>query len=187
MNVFHFLFIFLKKKVSSFLFSCISFKYVKLLALVSEFNCFLRSRCSMEMWCPDDIGRDSWDWVGPLAWGRARFTSPEWGGSSSPVKTEPRQVGINVVLDRRRGAASVHPQIAEMSWKREPSMTNNCGSSRARKKSSKKADSTSNGRTPKKAAKCGENPLRRARRTVDERIRGPSNCREELLELVAAR
>ena len=38
---------FLKKKVSSFLFSCISFKYVLLLALVSEFNCFLRSR-----WCP---------------------------------------------------------------------------------------------------------------------------------------
>ena len=36
------------------------------LALVSEFNCFLQSRCSMEMWCPDDLGRDSWDWVGPL-------------------------------------------------------------------------------------------------------------------------
>ena len=42
-----------------------------LLALVSEFNRFLRSRCSMEMWCPDDIGRDSWDWVGPLTWERA--------------------------------------------------------------------------------------------------------------------
>ena len=77
MNVFHFLFSFvLKKKVSSFLFSCISFKYVKLLALVSEFNCFLRSRCSMEMWCPDDTGRDSWDWVGPLAWERECFNSP---------------------------------------------------------------------------------------------------------------
>ena len=54
--------------------------------LVSEFNCFLRSRCSMEMWCPDDIGRDSWDWVGLPAWGRACFNSPEWGGGSSPVK-----------------------------------------------------------------------------------------------------
>ena len=54
-------FIFAKEKVSSFLFSCISFKYFLLLAVVSEFNCFLRSRCSMEMWCPDDIGRDSWD------------------------------------------------------------------------------------------------------------------------------
>ena len=80
---------FLKRKVSSFPFSCISFKYFLLLALVSEFNCFLRSRCSMEMWCPDDIGRDSWDWVGPPAWGRACFNSPEWGGGSSPVKTEP--------------------------------------------------------------------------------------------------
>ena len=71
---------FLKKKVSSFLFSCISFKYVLLLALVSEFNCFLCSRCFMEMWCLDDIGRDSWDWVGPPAWVRACFNSPEWGG-----------------------------------------------------------------------------------------------------------
>ena len=63
-----------------------------MLTLVSEFNCFLRSRCSMEMWCPDDIGRDSWDWVGPPAWVRACFNSPEWGGGSSPVKTEPPQI-----------------------------------------------------------------------------------------------
>ena len=84
--------IFSEEKVSAFLFSCISFKYFFLLASVSEFNCFLRSRCSMEMWCPDDIGRDSWDWVGPPAWGRACFNSPEWGGGSSPVKTEPPQI-----------------------------------------------------------------------------------------------
>ena len=38
------------------------------------------------MWCPDDIGRDSLDWVGPPAWGRACFNSPGWGGGSSPVK-----------------------------------------------------------------------------------------------------
>ena len=63
-----------------------------MLALVSEFNCFLRSRCSMEMWCPDDIGRDSWDWVGPPPWERACFNFPEWGGGSSPVKTEPPQI-----------------------------------------------------------------------------------------------
>ena len=64
----------------SFLFSifCISFKCVLLLALVSEFKCFFRSRCSMEMWCLDDKGRDGWDWVGPPAWGRACFNSPEW-------------------------------------------------------------------------------------------------------------
>ena len=98
-NVFHFIFSFFqKKKVSSFLFSCISFKYVLLLALVSEFNCFLRSRCSMEMWCPDDIGRDSWDWVGPPAWGRACFNSPEWCGNSSPVKTEPPQIVLLLLL-----------------------------------------------------------------------------------------
>ena len=75
-----------------FLFSCISFKKFSLLVSVSEFNCFLRSRCSIEMWCLDDIGRDSWDWVGPPAWVRACFNSPEWGGGASPVKTEAPQI-----------------------------------------------------------------------------------------------
>ena len=83
---------------SAFLFSCISVKYFYLLALVSEFNCFLRSRCSMEMWCPDDIGRESWDWVGPPGWGRACFNSPEWSGGSSPVKTEPLQIALLLLL-----------------------------------------------------------------------------------------
>ena len=69
-----------------------------MLALVPEFNCFLRSRCSMEMWCPDDTGRDSWDWVGSPAWGRACFNSPEWGGGSSPVKTEPHQIVLLLLL-----------------------------------------------------------------------------------------
>ena len=52
----------------------------------------------MEMWCPDDIGRDSWDWVGPPAWERACFNSPEWGGGSSPVKTEPPQIVLLLLL-----------------------------------------------------------------------------------------
>ena len=52
----------------------------------------------MEMWCPDDIGRDCWDWVGPPAWGRACFNSPEWSGGSSPVKTEPPPDCIVVVV-----------------------------------------------------------------------------------------
>ena len=55
-------------------------------------RCFLRSWCSMEMWCLDDTGRDSWDWVGPPAWRRACFNSPEWGAGSSPVRTEPLQI-----------------------------------------------------------------------------------------------
>ena len=60
LTVFTFPFLFL-------LCSSISFTYVSLLATVSEINCgcFLRSRCSTQMWCPDDIGRDSLDWVGP--------------------------------------------------------------------------------------------------------------------------
>ena len=63
-NVFHFLFSLFRRK--SFFFSF----FLYFLALVSEFNC----RCSMEMWCPDDIGRDSWDWVGPPAWGEHAST-----------------------------------------------------------------------------------------------------------------
>ena len=76
----------------SFFFSCVSF-FLSLSnlfrcqqALEAEFNCFLRGRCSMEMWFPGDMGRDSWDWVGPPAWGRACFNSPEWGGGSSRRK-----------------------------------------------------------------------------------------------------
>ena len=70
-----------------------------LLALVSVLKkCFLRSRCSMEMWCPDDIRWDSWDWVGPPAWWRACFNSPEWGGASSPLKTEPLQIVLLLFL-----------------------------------------------------------------------------------------
>ena len=98
-HIFPFLF-FLWKKASSF-FSCISFlKYVSLLALVSEFNCwcFLRSRCPTEMWCPDDTGRASCDWVGPPTWERAWFNSPEWGGGASPVKTGPPQIGLLLLL-----------------------------------------------------------------------------------------
>ena len=65
---------------------------------IRVFNCLLRSRCSMEMWCPDDIGRDSWDWVGPPAWERACFNSPQWGQSSSPVKTAPPLIVLLLLL-----------------------------------------------------------------------------------------
>ena len=53
----------------------------------------------MEMWCPDDTGRDIWDWVGPPAWGRTCFNSPEWSGGSSPVKTEPPQIVLLLLLE----------------------------------------------------------------------------------------
>ena len=86
--------------------------FFSFLAFVSGFNkrCFLRSRCSMEMWCPDDIGRDSWDWVGPPAWGRAYFNSPEWGGGSSPAKTEPPQIVLLLLLFGRNLWVCVCPQ-----------------------------------------------------------------------------
>ena len=74
-NVFHFLFSFFQMKKYLLFFFLVFLSFFFLLALVSEFNCFLRSRCSMEMWCLDDIGRDSWDWVEPLAWVRACFNS----------------------------------------------------------------------------------------------------------------
>ena len=96
-----FIFHFFRRKSSSFLFSCISFKYFLLLALVSEFNCFLRSRCSMEMWCLYDTARENWDWVGPPAWERACFNSQEWGGGSSPIRTEPPQIVLLLLFETR--------------------------------------------------------------------------------------
>ena len=68
-----------------------------MLALVSEFNFFsfvgVPWRCGVL-----NIGRDSWDWVGPPAWERACFNSPEWGGGSSNVKTEPLQIVLLLLL-----------------------------------------------------------------------------------------
>ena len=52
----------------------------------------------MEMWCPDDIGRDSWDWVGPPAWERACFNSPEWGGGVLACQNGASPVCIVVVV-----------------------------------------------------------------------------------------
>ena len=47
----------------------------------------------------DDIGRESWNWVGPPAWERACCNSPEWGGGSSPVKTERPQIVLLLLLN----------------------------------------------------------------------------------------
>ena len=33
----------------------------------------------MEMWCPVDIGRHSWDWVGPPTWEREHASTPRMG------------------------------------------------------------------------------------------------------------
>ena len=156
---FIFFFHFSEEKVSSFLFSCISFKYFSLLALVSEFNCFLRSRCSMEMWCPDDIGRDSWDWVGPPAWERACFNSPEWGGGSSPVKTEPPQIVLLLLLfwTRTEASRNVYVNTALKFIVQEPSMAKNSSPSRA----------------PKNGAQLRENPEEREKRP--KKPKNPSN------------
>ena len=45
--------------------------HFSLFSIMLIFRCFLHRRCSMEMWCPDDKGRESWVWVGPLTGGRA--------------------------------------------------------------------------------------------------------------------
>ena len=60
-NVFSFSFSFFRRKSFFFSFFLYFFQIFFLLALVSEFICFLCSRCSMEMWCPDDMKRDGWD------------------------------------------------------------------------------------------------------------------------------
>ena len=80
--LFFFCSVFLEKCVSScfFNFSLVAF----LSSLTKDVSSVVGA--PWEMWCLHDIGRDSWDWVGPPAWGRACFNSPEWGGGSSPVK-----------------------------------------------------------------------------------------------------
>ena len=84
-----------------FLKKCVFFlnlsMYMPLLAFVLQFTkrCFLHSRCFKEMWCLDDIGRDSWDWVGPPP-----GESPRSGVEASCLlKAEPPQ--IVVLLFRR--------------------------------------------------------------------------------------
>ena len=65
----------------------------------------------MEMWCTDDTRQDSSDWVGPPAWVRACFKSPEWGGGSSPVKT--RRQPAKQELDHLGSAAAAElPQFS---------------------------------------------------------------------------
>ena len=67
---------------------------IPLLAFTFGFNkrCFLCSRCSMEMWCLDDIGRDGWDWVGPPTGERAEKTqcSHDFSLSEKPVARKTR-------------------------------------------------------------------------------------------------
>ena len=78
--LFHFSFCFLFELFSSFfgflsnMFDC----WHKCQSLTLDVS--FRSRCSMGMWCPHDIGRDSRDWVG--------------GGDSSPAHTEPPQIAL---------------------------------------------------------------------------------------------
>ena len=129
----------------------------------------------MEMWCPDDIGRDSWDWVGPPAWERACFNSPEWGGGSSPVKTEPHQIVLLLLLlltqiDETAMLMSTPlydligipvPSHLGVNSRRlrhpgEPSTTKNSSSSRARKTGAQLRHSR---RSAKNYAKCVKKPI----------------------------
>ena len=100
---------FLKKKSFFFPFSCTAFKEVLLLALVSEFNCFLRSRCSMEMRCPDDAGRDSWDWVGPPPWGEHDSTPQSGVEAPRQLRRSLLQIVLLFLLFSTRAEES--PQV----------------------------------------------------------------------------
>ena len=73
--IFHVL-LFLEKKDSCFFFLL----HLPLLAFMFGFNkrCFLHSRYSMEMWCLDDKGRDSWDWVTYLGESMIQLTRVVW-------------------------------------------------------------------------------------------------------------
>ena len=52
----------------------------------------------MEMWCPDDIGRDSWDWVGPPAWGEHASTPQSGVEAPRLLETESPQIAFFVIV-----------------------------------------------------------------------------------------
>ena len=68
---------------------------------------------------------------------RACFNSPEWSGSTSPVKTEPHQIVLLLFccgcFGRGRSTRCLCQHPRRLIVQREPSMTNNCWPSRSRK------------------------------------------------------
>ena len=121
----------------SFFFTLFSILFIFLFLFLGSCSSFLSSTETRR----PDIGRDSWDCVGPPAWGRACFNSPEWGGDSSPVKTEPPQIVLLLLLRVAIFTRDVSCQQntgINSAW--EPSMALNSGTTR---KSAKYAEKTS--------------------------------------------
>ena len=133
--------------VFSFSIFLFSFKNIALPASVSEFNCFLRGRCSMEMWCPDDTQRGIAAIGSDNLLGREHDSTPQ-GGGSSPVETDPLQIGSLLLLTQTyRNRVYVNSVLANCA--REPPMAKNSSPSRAPK----------NGRsTPRRSAKNPSQP-----------------------------
>ena len=146
----------MKKIVVLLFLFCISFKNVSSQALVAEFNyrCFICSRCSMEMWCPDDMGRDSWDWVGPPTWKRACFNSPEWVEAPRLLQNgvSPDCITVVVVVVIVVSEATMREQCLcqqrPINCAREPSMAKNSSPSRAPKTGAQLRDN------PEEREKC---------------------------------
>ena len=112
----------------------------------------------MEMWCLTDTGRDSWDWDRPPAWERACFNSPEWGGGSSPVKTEPPQIVLLLLFWTHVHGVSITSDYGLIV--QEPSCTHKCECSRARticprNRSDSPGAQRPSGRSSKKAIQKG--------------------------------
>ena len=66
----------------------------------------------MEMWCPDDTGRESWDWVGMPAWGEHASTPQSGVEATPPVKTEPPQI-VLLLLFWKTIHKCVYPHLEE--------------------------------------------------------------------------
>ena len=68
-------------------------------------NRISRVRCNVVHLLLRRVRRPFWNavvGVGPPAWERACFNSPEWGGGSSPVETEPAQIVLLLLLFQTR-------------------------------------------------------------------------------------
>ena len=104
------------------------FLFFYFLASVSEFNCFLRSRCSMEMRCPDDIGRVTGIGLGRLLGGE--HASTPQSGVYAPRMLKRRLTRLYYCCCCCDCSKRVHSSLPS-NWHEEPSMTKNSSSSRA--------------------------------------------------------
>ena len=89
---------FVLSSFSSFFIIFFMFDHFSSVFDVSSFFLYVFQKNSLLALVLTTLGGIAGIWVGPPTWVRACFNSQEWGGSSSPVKTEPLQIVFSLLL-----------------------------------------------------------------------------------------